>query len=72
MPADGGHTYDLRPLPRLGLAVRGWGNPYTWEPTKRDGRACGINQGVAGEKANVGHGHLVETVHNWLEMADAI
>lgn len=32
------HDYDDVPLPRLGVAVAGWGNPYVWEPRKRDQR----------------------------------
>lgn len=33
-----GHTH-LRgdtPLPRLGVFVRGWGNPFVWEPSPLD------------------------------------
>lgn len=32
------HTYQDVPLPRVGTTVRGWGNPYVWEPTLRDSR----------------------------------
>ena len=65
------HTYDLRPLAKLETRVPGWGRPFLWEPTKRDGRACGINQGNARD-SDVGHGHLNEDLHCTLETMEIL